>query len=51
MKKIEIKVKFRSRLEIFIMKLRLFGIRGSWGVGWQDIKELFTSRKLRCLYG
>jgi len=42
-------MKFKSRLEMFLMKIRLFGFREPWGVGWKDIKELFTSRKLRCL--
>lgn len=51
MKEIEIKISFKSRLEMFMMKIKLFGFFGIWSVGWKDVKELFTTRKLKCLYG
>ena len=51
MKKIEIKVKFKARLEIFMLKAKLFGYGGYGGVKWEDIKELFKPKKLECLFG
>jgi len=51
MKKIEVKVSFKGRLEIFLMKIRLFGFGGYWGVKWKDVKELFLPKKLEALFG
>jgi hypothetical protein len=48
---IKIKVSFKSRWEIFILKVRLFGVGGYFGVKWKDVKELFQPKELEALFG
>ena len=48
---IEINTSFKARLEMFMLKKKLFGIGGYYGVKWEDFKELIKPKKLECLYG
>ena len=52
---IQIKLPFMARLEILLLKFKLFGIRRKskpWGVEFfKDIKLLFKPKKLECLFG
>ncbi len=48
MKRINIKVSFKGRWELFTMKIRLFGFRE---INFKSIKELLVPQKLECLFG
>ena len=47
-KKIQIKLSFKSRLELFFLKIELFGVRR---LRKQDFKDLFFPKKLEALFG